>query len=99
MWFDAQTLYPLYYVSYDADGEEIDVGYFVGRWSEDRPDYPRWPDAPERPVRVIDPVGEGFANLRLEGSWRRESWDVVSVPESDREVARSVSIRSIQRGR
>ena len=99
MWFDAQTLYPLYYVSYDAAGVEIDVGYFVGRWSEDRADYPRWPGAPDRPVRVIDPVGEGFANLRLEGSWRRESWDVVSVPKSDREVVRSVSIRSIQRGR
>ncbi len=48
---------------------------------------------------MIDPVGEAFANLRLQGSWRRESWDVVSIPKNDREVARSVSIRSIQRGR
>ncbi len=99
LWFDLETLYPLYYVSYDRRGEQIDVGYFVGRWSEDRADYPKWPDDPSRPVRVIDPVGEGFANLRLKGSWRRESWDVVSIPKSDREVARSLSIQSIQGGR
>jgi hypothetical protein len=39
------------------------VGRHVGRWSEDRADYPRWPDDPARPVRVIDSVGERFANL------------------------------------
>jgi hypothetical protein len=99
-WFDVQTLYPLYYVSYDAEGEAIDVGYYVGRWSEDRPDYPKWPDDEARPVRVVDPVGAGFANLQLKGSWRRESWDAVSIPANDREVAKSISIRSIQqRGR
>ncbi len=93
MWVDLQTLYPLYYVAYDAKGELIDVGYFVGRWSEDREDYP------ERPVRVIDSVGAGVANLQLRGSWRRESWDIVSVPPSDKEVRRALSIRSIQKGR
>jgi hypothetical protein len=90
---------PLYYVSYDRRGEQIDVGYFVGRWSEDRPDYPRWPDDPERPVRVIDSAGAAFANLKLRGSWRRESWNMVSIPESDGEVRRSLSLRNLQKGR
>jgi hypothetical protein len=95
LWLDLQTLYPLYYVSYDAKGEQIDVGYLVGRWSEDRDDYPSW----DQPVRVIDPVGAGFANLRLRGSWRRESWTVVSTPESDKQVKRSLSLRSLQKGK
>ena len=99
LWVDLQTLYPLYYVAYDKKGEQIDVGYYVGRWSEGREDYPRWSDDPERPVRVIDPVGEAFANLHLKGSWRRESWTIVSVPESDNAVRRTLSLRSLQRGK
>jgi hypothetical protein len=99
VWMDLQTLVPLYYVSYDKRGEQVDVGYFAGRWSEDRPDYPRWADDPERPVRVIDSVGAAFANLKLRGSWRRESWDMISIAESDREVRRSLSIRNLQKGR
>ena len=99
MWVDLQTLYPLYYSSYDARGEQVDVGYFVGRWSEDRPDYPKWPGDPERDARVIDPVGSGFANVKLRGSWRRESWELVSTPESDKLVKRALSLRSIQRGK
>ena len=99
LWVDLQTLHPLYYVSYDAKGELIDVGYFVGRWSEDREGYPRWPDDPDRPVRVIDSVGAGFANLRLKGSWRRESWTLVAIPDSEKAVQRALSIRMIQGGR
>ena len=61
------------------------------RWSEDRPDYPAWSDDPDRPVRVIDSVGASFINVRNRGSWRRESWEMVSVPESDRKVRRAIS--------
>ncbi len=98
-WYDVQTLVPLFYVSYDAKGEQIDVGIFVGRWSEDRPDYPKWADDPQRPVRIIDSAGAAFANLTLRGSWRRESWELVSTPKDDTEVRRSLSVRSIQKGR
>jgi hypothetical protein len=99
LWIDLQTLQPLYYVSYDKRGGQIDVGYFVGRWSEDRDDYPRWPDDPDRSVRVIDSAGAAFANLKLKGSWRRESWEMVSIPVSDREVRKSLSLRNLQKGR
>jgi hypothetical protein len=98
-WYDLQTLVPLYYVSYDGKGENVDVGIFVSRWSEDRPDYPRWSDDPQRPVRILDPAGAAFANLTLRGSWRRESWALVSIPEDDKAVRRSLSVRSIQSGR
>jgi hypothetical protein len=99
LWVDLQTLVPLYYVAYDKRGTLIDVGLFVGRWSEDRPGYPRWPDDPARAVRVIDTVGASFANLKLKGSWRRESWEMVSIPGTDREVRHSLSLRNLQKGR
>jgi hypothetical protein len=99
LWLDLQTLYPLYYASYDAEGELIDVGYFVGRWSEDRPDYPAWLGDSTQRTRVIDPVGSAFANLQLKGSWRRESWTIISVPVSDKHAKQSLSIRSIQKGK
>lgn len=99
LWVDLQTLYPLYYVSYDASQEQIDVGYFVGRWSGEREDYPAWPGAEGRAARIIDPVGAGFANLRMRGSWRRESWSVVSTPQPDKQVKRSLSLRWLQKGK
>ncbi len=98
-YLDLQTLQPLYLLSYDAKDEAIDIGVYAGRWSEDRPDYPRWPDDPERPVRVIDSVGEAFANLAEEGSWRRESWSFVSVPPPDKELRSLTSVSNLNKGR
>lgn len=98
IYVDLQTLAPLYYVSYDAKDTAIDVGVFAGRWSEDRSGYPRWPDEPERPVRVIDSVAAAFANLAVDGSWRRESWDIVSTPPPDAEVKRMTSVTGLSKG-
>ncbi len=97
LWVDLQTLHPLYWISSDAMREPIDVGYFVGRWSEDRPGYPRGPDG--EPARVIDSVGEAFANLKLRGSWRRESWELVSAPEPDGDARRALSLKNLGKGR
>jgi hypothetical protein len=98
-YFDLQTLQPLYYMAYSAKDQPIDVGVFAGRWSEDRPDYPKWPEDPKRPVRVIDSVGAAFANLAEQGSWRRESWDMVSIPPPDDTVKRMVSESNLTKGR
>ena len=92
---DAQTLAPLYYASWDSRGEQIDVGMFVGRWSEERKDYPRWPDDDKRPIRVIDSVGASFANLSEDGGWRRESWEIVSTPPDDRTLKRLLSVSDL----
>jgi hypothetical protein len=91
LYVDLQTLQPLYVATFDARGEMTNVGMYASRWSEDREDYPRWPDDPAREVRVLDPVGAAFANLSESGSWRRESWDLVSTPPSDDEVKRRIS--------
>jgi hypothetical protein len=99
LYLDLQTLSPLFYQSWDSRGEPIDVGLFVGRWSETRPDYPRWPDDDEREIRVIDPVGASFANLQEGGGWRRESWTVVSTPPSDRTIKKQVSVSNLTKRR
>jgi hypothetical protein len=99
LYMDLQTLAPLYYLSWDSRDEPIDVGVYVGRWSEGRPDYPPWPDDPERPVRTIDPVGAAFANLADIGGWRRESWEIVSTPPDAGEVRRLISVSNLTKGR
>jgi hypothetical protein len=85
LWVDLQTLYPLYFASYDSRGEPVDVGYWVGRFGED--------------VRVIEPVGAAFANPSVRGSWRRESWEVTSAPEPDGEVRRALSVGNLSKSR
>jgi hypothetical protein len=95
LYVDLQTLQPLYIATFDEKGEMTNVGMYAGRWSEDRPDYPRWPDDPARAVRVIDSVGAAFANLAESGSWRRESWANVSTPPPDDDVKRLLSINQL----
>ncbi len=105
LYADLQTLVPLYYVSYryrlqaDAKHGLIDVGMYVGRWSEEREDYPRWPDKRGRAVRVIDPVGAAFANLAEGGGWRRESWTVVSTPPKKRKLRKLISVNQLSKRR
>lgn len=94
---DLQTLHPLYYAAYDARDELIDLGMFVGRWSEDREGYPKWSDDPERPVRVIDSMGAAFANLAEYGSWRRESWTLHGIPPKN--TRKLLSVSDLTRGR
>jgi len=94
---DLQTLHPLYYMAYDARDELIDLGMFVGRWSDDREGYPKWPDDPERPVRVIDSAGAAFANLAEFGSWRRESWTLHGIPPE--KTRKLLSVSDLTRGR
>jgi hypothetical protein len=98
LYVDAQTAMPLYYMSFDSRDERIDVGMFVGRWSEGRKDYRPWPGAPELPVRVIDSVGESFANIAEDGGWRRESWTAVSTPPDDKALQRALSMTNLGKG-
>jgi hypothetical protein len=72
---------------------------YVGRWSEERPDYPRWPDDPERAIRAIDPAGASFAHVDQGGGWRRESWEMVSTPPEDGEVRRMLSVKELTKRR
>jgi hypothetical protein len=92
-------LQPLYVATFDEKGEMTNVGMYTGRWSEDREGYPRWPDDPARPVRVIDSVGAAFSNLAERGSWRRESWENVATPPPDDEVKRMLSVAQLTKRR
>ncbi|HJO23528.1 MAG TPA: DUF1329 domain-containing protein [Myxococcota bacterium] len=96
---DAQNLVPLYYASWDYNDEPIDVGMFVGRWSEDREDYPRWPDDEKREVRGIDTTGAAFANLSVDGGWRRESWEMICIPPKDAALKRDLSVTNLTKRR
>ncbi|MFP8879992.1 MAG: DUF1329 domain-containing protein [Myxococcota bacterium] len=95
LYIDLQTLSPLYYQSWDSRDEVVDVGMFVGRWSETQDDYPRWPDDDAREIRVIDSVGASFANLQEGGGWRRESWTILSTPLTDRQIKRQTSVSNL----
>jgi hypothetical protein len=97
-YFDQQTLVPLYAITYGPNGEVAGVEIHAGRWSEDRPDYPRWPGDAARPVRVIDSVATVYAAPDGRGSWRRESWEMVSTPPSDEQLRRMISLASLERG-
>ena len=98
-YIDLQTGQPLFLASWDKRGEIIDVGMYVGRWSEDRESYPPWPDDAERAIRVIDPAGAAMANVRDEGGWRRESWDIVATPPKDSEMRRLLSVGQLTKRR
>ena len=56
VYLDLQTLQPLFIATFDEKGEMTNVGMYAGRWSDDQEDYPRWPDDPDRAIRVIDSV-------------------------------------------
>ena len=94
-WLDLQTLQPLYAIAFDRRGEVLEVGQYVGRWSEDRPDYPPWPDDPGRPVRVIDPAAAAFADVHDYAGWRRESWTAVGTPPTDGELRTLLSLNEL----
>ena len=97
-YYDLQTLTNLYYISYREDGSVAAASYFVGRWSDDRADYPEWEDDSERPFRVIDTVGGSTVDKVTQSVVRIEAWDTVAAPPSDRKVKRMISQSSL-RGR
>ena len=95
VWYlDLQTLTPLYYAAYRAKGGASGIGYFVSRWSEDRPDYPHWEDDPSRPVRVLDAIGSALVDWNDQHAVRREQGDEVSIPASESKLRRELSVGS-----
>ncbi len=98
IWIDWQTRQPLYWITLGADGRLLDVGVLVHRFSGDTPRYPTWPDGSA--ANVFDPVAAFFYYVPGGGSgWRRESWDVRSLPIEGSEIRRRVSTDHLIRGR
>jgi hypothetical protein len=97
VWYlDLQTLAPLYYAAYRKSGDAAGVGYFVSRWSEDRPDYPHWSDDPARPVRVLDPIGEAMVDWNDQHAVRAEQGRTVAVPTDETKLRRNLSVGSVR---
>lgn len=98
IYIDHQTQQPLYYVTRRKNRLILDVGIFVHRFSGDVPDYPEWPGG--GPARVFDPVAAVFFSVAGGGTgWRRESYDLRSVPVDDDDLRRMTSVADLSKGR
>jgi hypothetical protein len=98
LWIDYQTAQPLYVVTRRRGGQQMEeVGILVSRYSGDLTRYPAWPGGAK--ANVFDPVAEVFYEVSEGGSgWRRESYDVVSVPPEESELRRFTSPGFLDRG-
>ena len=97
VWIDEQTQQPLYLIRRGERGRIIDVGIAVHRFSGDVLGYPEL--GPGFAANVFDPVAEVFYVMADESGWRRESWDVKSVPSDERVERRFTSTDFLMRGR
>jgi len=98
LWLDWQTQQPLYFMTHKKNGTLIDVGILVHRFSGDAARYPTWPSG--EPANVFDPVAAAFYFVPGGGSgWRRESYDVRSLPLEPGEIRKLTSTDDLQKGR
>ena len=98
LWIDWQTGQPLYYMSERPNRAALDIGILVHRWSGDRPDYPDWPGIGR--VAIFDPVAAVFLDVGSGRSgWRRESYDLVSVPVDGKELRKMAGVDALTHGR
>jgi hypothetical protein len=99
LYVDYQTQQPLYVIAKRrAGGRLLEVGVMLHRFSGDLDDYPLWPSAEK--ANVFDPVAAVFHDVADGGSgWRREAYDITSVPRSAAEIRQLTSTGSLTRGR
>jgi hypothetical protein len=98
LYLDHQTQQPLYYISRRKNGLILDVGILAHRYSGDLGHYPEWPAGGK--AHVFDPVAESFYTAAEGGTgWRRESYDIRSLPHEPDERGRMTSVSELTRGR
>jgi len=96
IWIDWQTQQPLYFISKRENGLLLDIGILVHRFSSDRGGYPDWPGGGR--AHVFDPVAAVFYYVPGSGSgWRRESYDVRSLPTDPKELRKLTSTDTLTR--
>jgi hypothetical protein len=97
LWLDWQTQQPLYFMTHKKNGTLLDVGILVHRFSGDTARYAAWPSG--EPANVFDPVAAAFYFVPGGGSgWRRESYDVRSLPLEPGEIRKLTSTDDLQKG-
>jgi hypothetical protein len=97
LYVDYQTQQPLYSVTKGSRGRLLDVGIPVHRFSDDTLNYPGWPSGHK--ASVFDPVAEVFYRVADDSGWRRESYNVRSMPPEPRLQRRFTSTDFLVRGR
>jgi hypothetical protein len=98
LWIDWQTGQPLYYTSDRANKRPLDVGILVHRWSGDRTDYPDWPGLGR--IELFDPVAAVFLDAASgRAGWRRESYDLLSIPVDPNKLRKMTTVDSLTSGR
>ena len=99
LYIDYQTQQPLYMITKLRRGSRlVEVGVLLHRFSGDLSHYPPWPGG--APALVFDPVAALFFDVADGGSgWRRESYDVRSIPPSDEDLGQLTSTSYLTRGR
>ncbi len=93
LYIDYQTLQPLYYITQRKNGLLIDIGVLVHRYSGDNANYPQWPNGSS--ALAFDPVGASFITVGTGGGWRRESYDILSLPPDADRLRRMTSISAL----
>lgn len=98
LFIDHQTGQLLYYISRRENRRIIDIGIMVYRYSGDLVEYPEWPGGHR--ALVFDPVAASFYAV-IEGGtgWRRESFDVRSLPLDSGEMKSLTSTTGLLKGR
>jgi hypothetical protein len=98
LWIDYQTQQPLYVIAKRRRGGQLlEVGIQLHRFSGDVLRYPPWPDGSN--AYVFDPVGAVFYDAADGGSgWRREAYDLLSIPRSPEDLRRMASPAHLTRG-
>jgi hypothetical protein len=96
LWIDAQTAQPLYVITLRPNRLELDVGQLVHRWSGENDAYPAWPDGGK--ANVFDPVAAVFFDIASgRAGWRRESYDIRSVPVDDSDLREMTGVEALER--
>ena len=88
---DLETLFPLLL----ADGPFLVQS--AGRWSEDRPGYPTWPDGTSRAARILDPVVTVTAMSGSREVVRVEAWNSLGLPAEGKVLRTLVSPEALNR--
>jgi hypothetical protein len=96
-WVDYQTLQPLFRLTRTSKRRLLDIQIFVHRFSGDQPSYPEWPGGV--PALVFDPVAQvSYDAVHGGGGWRRESYDLLSLPFDESDLPGLTSAAALDRG-
>ena len=96
IYIDYQTHQPLYWITRTDRRRIQEVGILAHRFTGDVFDYPDWPGGKQ--TTVFEPVAGTFYNaLAGRGGWRREAYDLTSVPFSRNKRQRMMSADALMR--